>query len=161
VFRGLKSTFADKRVYLFLLMGISGLFAFAIFYSFVPTKAELIGLQAWHIGLILGTGAVIFSIISYTIGALSDKFGRRTFAIVSQVLLVIAGLGLIYSHSFVTLLVFYGLFCIAETTTFLLSFVYAAEIFDKKYIGTSMGAFDSMMDLSLFIAPLVAICVYK
>ena len=36
-----------------------------------------------------------------------------------------------------------------------------AEIFDQKYIGTSMGAFDSVMDLSLFIGPLIAVSVYK
>ncbi|MEE8413177.1 MAG: hypothetical protein V3R96_01365, partial [Dehalococcoidales bacterium] len=47
------------------------------------------------------------------------------------------------------------------TVTYLLCFVYAAETFDRKYIGTSMAAFDSILDLSLFLGPLIAISVYN
>jgi MFS family permease len=129
-------------------------------YSFIPTKAELLGLEAWQIGLILGGGAVIFSIISYTIGALSDRFGRRRFVIAEQVLIIVAGISLMFSNNFPTLLFFYGLFCIGKTMTYLLCFVYATDIFDESYIGTSMGAFDSIMDLALIIGPLLAIVMY-
>ncbi len=161
VFRGLRSTFSDRRVYLYLLMGISGLFGFGILYSFVPAKSQLVGLQAWQIGLILSGGALIHSLVSYVIGVLSDRFGRRMFVIVSQAIIVTAGIGLIFSKGFVSLSVFYGLFCIGETITYLLCFVYATEIFEHKYIGTAMGAFDSVMDLSLLIGPLIAVSVYK
>lgn len=161
VFCGLRSTFSDRRMYLYLLMGISGLFGFGILYSFIPTKSQLVGLEAWQIGLILSGGALIFSFVSYIIGTLSDRFGRRIFVIVSQAIIVTAGIGLIFSNGFATLLVFYGLFCIGETITYLLCFVYATDIFDQKHIGTSMGVFDSVMDLSLFIGPLIAISVYK
>ena len=161
VFRGLRLTFSNKRVYLYLLMGLAGLFSFGILYSFVPTKAQLIGMKAWQIGVILSGGALIFSVVSYTIGTLSDRFGRRLFVIVSQPIIVIAGTGLLFSNSFATLLMFYGLFCIGETITYLLCFVYATEIFDPMYIGASMGAFDSVMDLSLFVGPLIAVLVYK
>lgn len=160
-FRGLRLAFSDQRVYLYLLIGISGLFGFGILNSFVPTKAQLIGLEAWQIGVILGGGAAIFSFVSYVIGTLSDRFGRRMFVIASQLIILIAGIGLILSSRFAALLLFYGLFCVGETITYLLSFVYATEVFDQKYIGTSMGAFDSAMDLSLFIGPMLAICIYK
>lgn len=161
IFRGLGLTFSNRQVYLYLLLGISGLFGFGILSSFVPTKAELLGLDAWQIGLILGGGALIFSIISYTIGALSDRFGRRIFVILAQILIVAAGICLIFSNSFPALLASYGLFCIGETIAYLLCFVYATEIFEKRYIGTSMGVFDSIMDLSLFIGPLLAVSLYK
>ena len=161
VFRGLKSTFADKRVYLYLLMGIAGLFSFGIFQSFVPTKSQILGLDAWQIGLILSSGALIFSLVSYEIGALSDRFGRKRFVVAAQILIVIAGIGLLRSDRFGGLLLFYGIFCLGETMTFLLSFVYATEIFDKRYLGMAMGAFDSLMDLSLFVGPLMAISIYK
>jgi MFS family permease len=161
VFRGLKLTFADKRVYLYLLMGISGMFSFGILYSFVPSKSQLIGLSAWQIGLILSVGALIFSLVSYSVGTLSDRFGRRMFVIVAQVIIVIAGIGLIFSQEFAAILVCYGLFCVGETIPYLLSFVYATESFDPKYVGTAMGAFDSLMDLSLFIGPLLAVLTYR
>lgn len=161
LFRGLKSMFTDTRVYLYLLMGIAGLFSFGIFQSFVPTKSQILGLDAWQIGLILSSGALIFSFVSYGIGAVSDRFGRKRFVVAAQILIVIAGIGLLRSHSFAGLLLFYGVFCLGESMTFLLSFVYATEIFDKRYLGTAMGAFDSLMDLSLFVGPLLAISIYK
>jgi MFS family permease len=142
-------------------MGISGLFGFGILYSFIPTKAQLVGLAAWQIGLILGGGAVIFSLMSYTIGAWSDRYGRRVLVIVSQLGIVLAGIGFVFSDGVLGLALFYGLFCAAEAIPYLLCFVYAAEIFDQKYLGTSMGAFDSVMDLSLFFGPLLAVLAYK
>jgi MFS family permease len=160
-FRSLGLTFSNKRVYLYLLMGISGLFGYGILSSFVPTKAQLVGLQAWQIGLILSGGALIFSLVSYAVGALSDRFGRRAFVIASQVIIVMAGIGLVFSDGFAALSTFYGLFCVGETITFLLCFVYAAEVFDQNHIGTSMGAFDSVIDLSLFVGPLLAVSVYR
>ncbi len=160
VFRGLRLAFSDRRVYLYLLMGIAGTFAFGILHGFVPTKAHLMKLRAWHIGVILSGGALIFSAVSYVTGRLSDRHGRRTFVIVSQVVIVAAGLGLLNSDSFVGLAGFYWIFCVGETVTYLLSFVYATDIFDKKYVGTSMAAFDSLMDLSLFAGPLLAISTY-
>lgn len=160
-FQKLGALFSKRRVYLYLLMGVSGLFGFGIFYSFIPTKAELLGLAPWQVGAILCEGALLFSLVSFVIGSLSDRFGRRMFVIVSQLIIIAGGLGLMRSESFVSLLAFYGLFCVGETITFLLCFVYASETFDDKHTGTSMGAFDSVLDLSLFAGPLIAISVYR
>ena len=55
VFRSLGATFGNSRVFVYLLMGFAGLFAFGIFGVFVPTKGEVLGLDAWEIGLILDT----------------------------------------------------------------------------------------------------------
>lgn len=161
IFHGVKTIFIQKRVYLYLLLGISGMFGFGILYSFVPTKAESLSLQAWHIGLIIGVGAFIYSVMSYSIGRLSDSFGRYPFIIGAQICIIISGIGLMLSQQFLTLVIFYGLFCIGETITFLLSFVYASAVFKKEFIGTSMGIFDSLIDISLFIGPMMAISLYK
>jgi DHA1 family multidrug resistance protein-like MFS transporter len=47
VFRGLRLTFSSRQVYLYLLLGISGMFAFGVLYGFVPTKSDILGLEAW------------------------------------------------------------------------------------------------------------------
>ncbi|HIJ64653.1 MAG TPA: MFS transporter [Candidatus Hydrogenedentes bacterium] len=161
VFRGLKSTFSDARVYLYLMMGISGIFGFGILCSFVPAKAQIIGLEAWQIGAILSGGALLFSVMSYVVGSVTDKYGRRIFVILSQALIIVAGVGLLFSNGFATLFLSYGIFCVAETITYLLSFVYASETFDKRHIGASVAVFDSLMDLSLLIGPLIAVAVHK
>jgi MFS family permease len=160
VFRGLRTVFANRLVYLYLLMGIAGTFAFGILHGFVPTKAQLMDARAWQIGAILSGGALIFSVTSYVMGRVSDRRGRRTFVILSQIVIVGTGLGLVVSDSLVGLAGFYWLFCVGETVTYLLSFVYASEIFQKEYVGTSMAAFDSLMDLSLFAGPLAAVSLY-
>lgn len=161
MFRGIRSTFSDRKVGLFLLMGISGSFGFGILYSFVPTKSELLGLEAWRIGLILGGGALVFSVTSYVVGSLSDRLGRKRFVVASQLVIVAGGVGIIFGDSFPALAFFYCIFCAGETTTYLLSFVYAAEMFDKSHIGAGMGVFDSIVDLSLFVGPLLAISIYE
>lgn len=161
VFRIFHSIFSNRLAYLYLLMGIAGTFSYGILCSFVPTKAQLIGLKAWQIGLILSGGALAFSLVSYLVGILSDRFGARNFVIYSQLIIIAGAIGLIFSRGFISLLVFYGLFSIGETITYLLCFVYAAKIFDRNYMGSSMGAFDSLIDLAFFIGPLIAVLIYK
>jgi MFS family permease len=157
VFRSLCATFRNGRVFVYLLMGFAGLFAFGIFGVFVPTKGEALGLEAWEIGLILTTGALAFSVSSYFTGAISEKMGRKLCVLTSLGLMILSGVGLIYADGLSLLMGFYVLFCLTEAVPYLLSFVYASEAFDTSYIGTAMGAFDSPMDLSLLIAPLLGV----
>ena len=157
VFRSLGATFGNSRVFVYLLMGFAGLFAFGIFGVFVPTKGEVLGLNAWEIGLILATGSFAFSVSSYFTGVISDKVGRKLYVLASLGLLVLSGVGLVYADSLSLLIGFYVLFCLTNAVPYLLSFVYASEAFDKSYIGAAMGAFDSLMDLSLLIAPLLGV----
>ncbi|MFC1953110.1 MFS transporter [Chloroflexota bacterium] len=114
LFRGLKSTFSSNRVYLYLLMGISGFFAWSIQEGFIPTKSHLIGLEAWQIGLIITAGALVFSLVSFSIGSLSDRFGRKLFVVLSQVIMIGSIIGLIYGNSFVTLLLFFSVFVLVK-----------------------------------------------
>jgi MFS family permease len=73
---------------------------------------------------------------------------------------MVGGIGLAVSRGFVPLFAFYLLFVVGEAATYLLCFVYATEAFDQRRIGASMGVFDSAMDLSLFLAPLLGAAVY-
>ena len=157
VFRSLGATFGNSRVFVYLLMGFAGLFAFGIFGVFVPTKGEMLGLDAWEIGLILATGSFAFSVSSYFTGVISEKVGRKLWVLASLGLLVLSGVGLVYADSLFLLIGFYVLFCLTNAVPYLLSFVYASETFDTSYIGAAMGAFDSLMDLSLLIAPLLGV----
>jgi DHA1 family multidrug resistance protein-like MFS transporter len=162
IIEGLKTIFSQKRIYLYLLMGISAFFGFGILSSFVPTKAQLIGLDAWQISLIMSFGAILYSGISLLIGNLSERYGRKGFVVFSQITIIVSSIGFIFlGDSGVWLLVFYGIFCIGEATAFLLSFVYATKLFsDNRIIGLTMGSFDSIIDFSLFLGPLIGILVY-
>jgi len=157
VFRSLGATFGNSRVFVYLLMGFAGLFAFGIFGVFVPTKGEVLGFEAWEIGLILTTGSFAFSVSSYFTGVISEKVGRKLCVLASLGILVLSGVGLVYADSLSLLIGFYVLFCLTNAVPYLLSFVYASEAFETSYIGAAMGAFDSLMDLSLLIAPLLGV----
>lgn len=161
VFQGVKQLLQNRTVYLYLLMGISGMFAFGILESFVPTKAQVLGLVPWQIGVIISAGALVHSIVSFSVGSLSDKYGRRLFVIIAQPIIITSAVGLLFCNNFSLILIAYGIFCIGETITYLISFVYASEIFNKAYIGTSIGIFDSIIDLSLFIGPLIGISIFN
>jgi MFS family permease len=162
IIAGLKMIFSRRRVYLYLLMGISAFFGFGILSTFIPTQSNLIGLSAFQISVIMGAGALIYSGTSLIIGNLSEKLGRKKFVVLSQGLILAAGFGFIFlGNSMVWLIVFFVLFCAGEATAFLLSFVYATKVFtDNKIIGATMGAFDSVIDFSLFLGPLIGISIY-
>ena len=160
IFRSLSAAFSDGRVFLYLLLGFAGLFSFGIFSAFVPTKGELIGLSAWQIGLIITTGSITFSASSYLVGNLSDRGGRKPIVIVSLIVVVLSGVGFVYADGFFSLLICYVVYCVGEAVPYLLSFVYATESFEAHYMGAAMGAFDSLMDLSLLIGPLLGVGVF-
>ena len=157
VFQSIRATFRNWRVLVYLLLGIAGLFAYGIFGTFVPTKGEILRLRSWEIGVILTAGSLAFSLSSFFIGAISEKVGRKPSVLVSLILLVFSGVGLIYADRLLTLTGFYVLFCLSNAVPYLMSFVYASEAFDTSYVGVAMGAFDSLMDLSLFVAPLLGV----
>jgi MFS family permease len=162
IFNGLKSIVSLKNTYLYLLMGISAMFGFGILSAFVPTQCQVIGLEAWHISLIMGLGALLYSATSAVIGGITDRYERKKFIIISQAVIVLSAAGLVFSGgSLAGLMAFYSLFCIAEAISFLLSFVYAAKLFnDNSIIGTTMGTFDSIIDISLFTGPLLGVMLY-
>jgi len=160
VFKGIRRLLQNRTVYVYLLLGISGMFAYGILASFVPTKAQIFGFTPWQIGVIISAGALVHSIVSFVSGSLSDRYGRKLFVIAAQPIIIISAISLIFCNNFILMLIAYGIFCIGETVTFLLSFVYASESFEKEYMGTSMAIFDSIIDLSLAVGPFLGILVF-
>ena len=161
VFKTLRTIFADRRVYVYLLLGLSGLFGFGIIYSFVPTKSHVIGLEEWQIGLIVGAGALAFSVMSLVTGIIADRGHRKKLVVASQIIIIASGIGLaLWSSGFVSLLLLYCLFCVGEAIAFLLSFVYASKAFNSRHMSTAMGSFNATLDLSIMVGPLIGASVY-
>jgi MFS family permease len=136
------------------------MFSYGILANFIPTKSQLLGFTPWQIGMIMSLGALVHSITSFTIGTLSDRYGRKFFAVLSQPVIIASAVALIFAESIVPVLVAYCVFVIGETIPYLLCFVYASETFDSRNMGTSMAVFDSIIDLSLAIGPLIGIMVF-
>jgi len=158
--RRLKSLFTDRRVYAFFLFGAANNFAFPILASFVPTKGQLLGLAPWQISLLLAAEAIAYTISSYLVGQLSDRWGRRIFVMLAQPLMILACFGLAWSQNLAGLCLFYALFGLGGSMTFLMSSVMMADITPAEQCATVLGAFDSAIDLVLFVAPALALALY-
>jgi len=70
---------------------------------------------------------------------------------------VIACVGLFFARDLPTLTAWYTLFGLASGTTLLLGLVMMADITPNARAATTLGSFDAVIDLVIFIAPLIAI----
>ena len=153
----LARVFSQRRVWAFALFSAVNNFAFPILAAFLPIKAVSLGYIEWQIAAMLALEAIGFTIASFVVGRFSDRIGRRPFVIVAQPLIVLACVGLFFARDLPMLIAWYTPFGLASGTTFLLGLVMMADITPSERAATTLGSFDAMIDLVIFVAPLVAI----
>jgi MFS family permease len=159
--RRLKALFADRRFYAFALFcGVDNV-AFSVLSAFAPLKARSLGADPRHISLMLALGAGGFSLASWLVGRASDRWGRRPFVIAAQPGVMLACAGLALAQSWHWLAIWYALFGLAGGTTFLLGLVMAADVTPIADAAGTLGAFDAIVDLLLFVAPALALVGYQ
>jgi MFS family permease len=149
--------FSQRRVWAFALFSAVNNFAFPILAAFLPIKVIALGYVEWQLASLLALEAIGFTVASFVVGRFSDRVGRRPFVIVAQPLIVVACVGLFFARDLTTLIAWYTLFGLASGTTFLLGLVMMADITPGERAATTLGSFDAMIDLVIFIAPLIAI----
>lgn len=153
----LARVFSQRRVWAFALFAIVDNFAFPILAAFLPIKVIALGYVEWQLAAMLAIEAIGFTVASFVVGRFSDRVGRRPFVIAAQPLIVVACVGLFFARDLPMLIVWYTLFGLASGTTFLLGLVMMADVTPRERAATTLGSFDAMIDLVIFIAPLVAI----
>ena len=153
VLRHLGRLLRDRRIYPFLMFGLADSLIFPVLGAFVPLKAVDLGYTPWDISLMLTVEAIGFSVASAFVGKLSDRWGRKPFAIAAQPLILVACLGLASVRGLLPLTAFYTLFGLGGATTFLMSTAMMADITPKARAATYLGAFDAIIDLGIFSRP--------
>jgi len=88
-------------------------FTFGGVVTLLPFYIERLGMEAFHVGMLLATFAVMFIIVQFPGGALSDRLGRRIPTIIALVLGIIALVILPLQSSFTMLAVAMGLYGVA------------------------------------------------
>lgn len=159
--RHLGHLFRDPRVRTFALFGAVNNFAFPILSAFLPTKAQQTGYAPWQISLLLGLEAIGFAGGSLAIGRMSDRLGRRWFVVMAQPAILLSCIGLASAHGLPWLGFWYTLFGVASSATFLMATTMMADITPPANMATVMGAFDSAIDLVIFVAPLLGVGLYR
>lgn len=155
-----QSLFTAQPVFAFFLFGMANNFAFPILASFVPTKGQLLGLTPRQLGVVLASEAVAYTAGAYLAGRLSDRFGRRPLVLIAQPLILLACVGLALSRRWTGLSVFYAIFGLGGSMTYLVSSVMMADITPSEHCAAILGAFDAAIDLALFVAPALALALY-
>ncbi len=155
--RELARVFSQRRVWAFALFAVVDNFAFPILAAFLPIKVVALGYVEWQLAAMLAIEAIGFAAASFFVGRFSDRVGRRPFVIIAQPLIVVACVGLFFARDLPMMIVWYTLFGLASGTTFLLGLVMMADVTPRERAATTLGSFDAMIDLVIFIAPLVAI----
>jgi MFS family permease len=159
--RRLKALFADGRFYAFALFcGVNNV-AFPVLSAFVPVKARSLGADPRHISLILALEAVCFSLACWWVGQASDRWGRRVFVIAAQPGVALSCAGLALAQNWPWLAAWYGLYGLAGGTTFLLGLLMAADVTPAADAAGTLGAFDALVDLLMFVAPALALAVHR
>ena len=157
----LKALFVERRFYAFALFcGVNNA-AFPVLSVFVPIKARQSGADPRHISLMLVLEAVCFSLASWLVGRASDRWGRRVLVVAAQPGVMLSCVGLALAQTWPMMAAWYALFGLAGGTTFLLGLVMAADVTPPADAAGLLGAFDAAVDLLVFVAPALAMVIYR
>jgi MFS family permease len=88
-------------------------FTFGGVVTLLPFRIESLGMEAFHVGMLLATFAVMFIIVQFPGGALSDRLGRRIPSAIALMLGIIALVLLPFQSTFLLLAVVMALYGIA------------------------------------------------
>jgi len=124
--------------------------------AFPILRADDVGLSPFHILLLLILFNLVYALVAYPAGRLSDKLGRKRVIIAGWVIFAISyiGFGLAASSWHVVLLfAVYGMyFGIAEGVTR----AFVADVVPPKSRGTAYGLYHGAIGFSLLLASVIA-----
>lgn len=118
--------------------------------------SEIVGLDAFSIGVIMGSQVIALILVRPLMGRVSDRIGRRVPIISGSVISSLALIMFPFSSHFSALLLLsigYGVgfaFVISSTSPL------ASEIAPSNLVGTSLGFLSTMMDVGQTLGPVVS-----
>lgn len=161
VFKHMGMVFSDRVVWMAALFGISEVFAYSILSAFVPIKVDDLGAPPWVLSFVLVGQGTAFSVTSFFCGRAADRVGKKPFFVVAELLLLIACLGLSLSGTVLGMGLWYFTFGLGAGTAYTLCFALATERIGRRFLATSLAAFDTVIDLSFLIGPPLAVAAMK
>jgi|GEM_PF-557130 len=161
VFKHLGVVFSDRVVWMAALFGISEIFAYSILSASVPMKVDDLGAPPWVLSFVLVGQGTAFSVTSFFCGRAADRVGKKPFFVVAELLLLAACLGLSFSGIVLGTGLWYFIFGLGAGTVYTLSFALATDRIGRRFLATSLAAFDTVIDLSFLVGPPLAAVAMK
>jgi MFS family permease len=161
MFKHLGVVFSDRIVWMAALFGISEIFAYSILSASVPIKVDELGAPPWMLSFVLVGQGTAFSVTSFLCGRAADRFGKKPFFIAAESLLLAACLGLSLSETVLGTGLWYFIFGLGAGTAYTLCFALATGRIGRRFLATSLAAFDTVIDLSFLFGPPLAAAAMK
>ena len=124
--------------------------------AFLIIKASEVGLPARYIPLVLVVMSIVYSLTSYPVGILSDKFGRRGLLLLGLAVLLVSDFVLGYSTSIETMFIGVGLWGLHMGLTQGLLSTMVADTAPADLRGTAFGVFSLVSGVVVLIASALA-----
>jgi MFS family permease len=140
-----------------LVVVVSGAFMLARFSeAFLVIKAAEVGLAPRYVPLVMVVMSLIYSVVSYPVGILSDRLGRRGLLAVGLVVLLTSDAVLGTAHSTLMLFAGIGLWGLHMGLTQGLLTTLVADTAPEGLRGTAFGVFGLVSGVITLIASIVA-----
>ncbi|GAF15047.1 LOW QUALITY PROTEIN: hypothetical protein JCM19045_4389 [Bacillus sp. JCM 19045] len=144
----------------FILMTVSLLFLFTSFYMLYPTMplyiVELGGNES-HVGLAMGAFMLAAVCVRPFVGALLDRFGRKSFILWGLILFSVAMISYQFAYGLIALVVFrviHGVSWGVSTTAVLTT---VTDLIPEKRRGRGLGWSGMAMTISMAIGPMIGV----
>ena len=155
MFQGWGSIIKSHGVLIVSLVQASQYYAFgAVEYFFVGYMKDVVGLDAFLIGVVSGSQIVILILVKPLMGRISDRIGRRVPIVIGS---IVGGLPLIaipFAKDFPVLLLLSMVYGFGFATVTAATSPLVSELVPVELVGTSMGFLDTMMDVGQTLGPI-------
>ncbi|MEE8354209.1 MAG: MFS transporter [Candidatus Bathyarchaeia archaeon] len=144
------ATFAEFVMSIGVLMTIFPLFA-----------VESLGISLTDVGLLMGSRSVGFVLAMFTMGAISDRVGRKPVMLfgLGATAVLIAALGFVSSFWGIAAVIF--VLGITTGAIWIVSPVLAAESVEPDQRGAAIGTYRTFFDLGSIVGPIVMAAVFE
>jgi MFS family permease len=128
----------------------------AIEFFLVGYLSEVVKLDPFSIGIILGSQVVALIIARPLMGALSDRIGRRTPIILGSILNAVILSIFPFTTNFLVLLLLSIVYGVGFATVISSTSPLTAEIAPSNLLGTSLGFLSTTMDIGQTLGPIIS-----
>lgn len=155
LYKGLSLKDLDENFKLFLFL--SALFSLGAFsYSFLLIYAKEFGFKTTFVPLLYLIFTVVASLMSFPLGRLSDKWGRKHLIFISFILWGSVLICLILGQSYATVIISFVLYGAHRGALEPVQKTFVSELAPQKFRASSLGAYQMITGLFTFPASFVA-----